>query len=129
MPRRSSSAKKWFFDWQDTDEVMIWKYFYLIVKEDTTTSYMAIHTPCLAIFCAVHSALQCCKIEKLIYTFCYADLLLLTTSLVTARIYLHSSEIRGLCSTKCSSETLHNLLYFMYKKTHVVFFIFSTLYF
>ena len=36
----------------------------------------------------------------------------------------HSSEIRGLCSTKCSSKTLQNLLYFMYKKTHVVFFVF-----
>ena len=37
-----------------------------------------------------------------------------------------NSEIRGLCSTKCSSETLQNLLYFMYKKrkTHVVFFVF-----
>ena len=45
---------------------------------------------------------------------------------------MHSSEIRGLRSTKCSSETLQNLLYFMYKKTHVVFFRFSfraTLYF
>ena len=44
----------------------------------------------------------------------------------------HSSEIRGLRSTKCSSETLQNLLYFMHKKTHVVFFRFSfraTLYF
>ena len=37
---------------------------------------------------------------------------------------IHSSEIRGLHSTKCSSETLQNLLYFMYKKTHVVFSIF-----
>ena len=36
----------------------------------------------------------------------------------------HSSEIRGLRSTKCSSETLQNLLYFMDKKTHVVFFVF-----
>ena len=37
----------------------------------------------------------------------------------------HSSEIRGLRSTKCFSETLQNLLYFMYyKKTHVVFFVF-----
>ena len=36
----------------------------------------------------------------------------------------HSSEIRGLRSTKCSSETLQNLLYFMYKKTQVVFFVF-----
>ena len=27
-------------------------------------------------------------------------------------------------STKCSSETLQNLLYFMHKKTHVVFFVF-----
>ena len=36
----------------------------------------------------------------------------------------HSSEIRGLRSTKCSSKTLPNLLYFMYKKTHVVFFVF-----
>ena len=38
--------------------------------------------------------------------------------------HAHSSEIRGLRSTKCSSETLQNLLYFMYKKTHVVFFVF-----
>ena len=33
---------------------------------------------------------------------------------------------------KCSSETLQNLLYFMYQKAHVVFFCFSfhaTLYF
>ena len=36
----------------------------------------------------------------------------------------HSSEIRGLCSTKCSREMLQNLLYFMCKKTHVVFIIF-----
>ena len=44
----------------------------------------------------------------------------------------HSSEVRGLCSTKCSSEMLQNLLYFMYKKTHVFFVCFSfraTLYF
>ena len=32
----------------------------------------------------------------------------------------HSSEIRGLRSMKCSSETLQNLPYFMYKKTRVV---------
>ena len=37
---------------------------------------------------------------------------------------IQSSEIRGLRSTKCSSETLQNLLYFMYKKTSVVFSIF-----
>ena len=37
---------------------------------------------------------------------------------------VHSSEIRGLRSTKCSSEMHQNLLYFMYKKTHVVFFVF-----
>ena len=37
----------------------------------------------------------------------------------------HSSELRGLCSTKSSSEMLQNLLYFMYKKTHVVFFVFN----
>ena len=36
----------------------------------------------------------------------------------------HSSEIRGLRSTKCSNETLQNLLYFMYKKTYVVLFVF-----
>ena len=39
-------------------------------------------------------------------------------------MYVHSSEIRGLRSTKCFSEILQNLLYFMYKKTHVVFFVF-----
>ena len=46
-------------------------------------------------------------------------------------ILKHSSEIRGLCSMNCSSETLQNLLYFMYKKTHVVFFVvhFRQLYF
>ena len=33
----------------------------------------------------------------------------------------HSSEINGLRSTKCCSETLQNLLYFMHKKTKVVF--------
>ena len=37
---------------------------------------------------------------------------------------LHSSEKRGLRSTNCSSKTLQNLLYFMYKKIHVVFFVF-----
>ena len=31
---------------------------------------------------------------------------------------IHSLQIRGLCSTKCSSEKLQNLLYFMYKKPH-----------
>ena len=36
----------------------------------------------------------------------------------------HSSKIGGLRSTKFSSKTLQNLLYFMYKKTHVVFFVF-----
>ena len=36
----------------------------------------------------------------------------------------HSSEISGFRSMKCSSETLQNLLYFMYKKTHVVLFVF-----
>ena len=35
----------------------------------------------------------------------------------------HSSEIRGLRSTKCSSNTLKNLLYFIYKKTNVVCFV------
>ena len=37
----------------------------------------------------------------------------------------HSSKKKGLRSTKCSGEKLQNLLYFMYKKTHVVFFIFQ----
>ena len=36
----------------------------------------------------------------------------------------HSSEIRGLRSMKCSSKMHQNLLHFMYKKTHVVFFVF-----
>ena len=36
----------------------------------------------------------------------------------------HSSEIRGLCLMKCSSETLQNLPYFWNTKTHVVFFLF-----
>ena len=32
-----------------------------------------------------------------------------------ADVASHSSEIRDLSSTKCSSETLQNLLYFMYR--------------
>ena len=39
-------------------------------------------------------------------------------------VITHSSEIRCLRSTKCSSKTPQNLLYFMYRKTHVVFFVF-----
>ena len=35
-------------------------------------------------------------------------------------------KIRGLRSTKCSSKTLQNLQYFMYKKTHVVFSFFNS---
>ena len=66
---------------------------------------------------------------------CFMDfvilLLLLHSNFVTQKqsgdfLYTcaHFSEIRGLCSTKCSSETLQNLLYLMYKKTHAVFFSF-----
>ena len=36
----------------------------------------------------------------------------------------HSSEIRGLCLMKCSSQMLPNLPYFWNTKTHVVFFVF-----
>ena len=52
------------------------------------------------------------------YTF---DISMMTNNM---RGLSHSSEIRGLRSTKCSSEILQNLLYFMYKKIHVVFFVF-----
>ena len=42
------------------------------------------------------------------------------------KLYLcHSSEKRGLRSIFCSGETLQNLPYCMYKKTHAVFFRFS----
>ena len=46
------------------------------------------------------------------------------SDLVYYILHCHSSEIRGLRSTKCSSEMLQNLLYFMHRKTHVVFFVF-----
>ena len=36
----------------------------------------------------------------------------------------HSSEIRGLHLMKLPSEMFQNFLYFMYKKTHVVFYVF-----
>ena len=36
----------------------------------------------------------------------------------------HSSEIRGLCFMKCSSQMLQNLPYFWSMKTHIVFFVF-----
>ena len=45
-------------------------------------------------------------------------------NLITNKIGVHSSEIRGLCSTKCSRETLQNLPYFWNTKTHIVFFVF-----
>ena len=50
----------------------------------------------------------------------------LQTSLAMAKALSHdnSSEIRILCSMKCSRKTLQNLLYFMHKKTLVVFFSF-----
>ena len=38
---------------------------------------------------------------------------------------VHSSEIGGLCLMKWPSEILQNLPYFMYKNTHVVFFVFQ----
>ena len=37
-------------------------------------------------------------------------------------IVQHSSEIKGLCLMKCSSETFQNLPYFWNKKTQTVFF-------
>ena len=37
-------------------------------------------------------------------------------------VNVQSSEIRGLGSKKYSSKILQHLLYFMYKKTQVVFF-------
>ena len=36
-----------------------------------------------------------------------------------AAMYVHYSYIRGLRSIKCSNETLQNLQYFMYKRTHL----------
>ena len=56
---------------------------------------------------------------------------LLMIMIIKGKMYYYL-EIRGLRSTKCSNETLQNLLYFMYEKTHVFFFCFSfraTLYF
>ena len=38
--------------------------------------------------------------------------------------YWHSSEIRGLCLMKLSSEKIQNLQYFWNKKTHIVFCLF-----
>ena len=40
-------------------------------------------------------------------------------------VFYQSSEIRGLRSAKCSKETLQNLLYFKYQKTHIDFFSFG----
>ena len=41
-----------------------------------------------------------------------------------ARYILHSPEIWGFRSIKCFDESLQNLIYFVYKKTHIVFFSF-----
>ena len=35
--------------------------------------------------------------------------------------HVHSSEIRGLCLMKCSSEMLQNLPYFWHTKSHIFF--------
>ena len=48
-----------------------------------------------------------------------------TTPHALFSIAYHSSEIRGLSTRKCSSETLQKLLYFMYKKSRIVFVCFS----
>ena len=55
---------------------------------------------------------------------CYAVLnIFLLLSKINIRT-AHSSEIRDLCSTKCSRETLQNLPYFCSKKTHEIVFVF-----
>ena len=42
---------------------------------------------------------------------------------------MHSSEIRDLCSMKCSSKMLQNLLYFTYAFTpYSFFFVFTLVY-
>ena len=46
---------------------------------------------------------------------------LLEQTFETANYNNHSSEKRDLRSTKCSSKMLHNLLYFLHKKTHNFF--------
>ena len=59
------------------------------------------------------------SVTTLIFTGCpisiqvQLDTLLLRWETIIS--FEHSSEIRGLRSTKCSSETLQNLLYFMYR--------------
>ena len=49
---------------------------------------------------------------------------MVSKALYNFQVITHSSEIRGLCLMKCPSEMRQNLLYFMYKKTHVIFFVF-----
>ena len=54
---------------------------------------------------------------------------LLSSEFEFYQLPMHSSEIRGLRSTKRSSKMLQNLLYFMYKKTHIGFSFHATLHF
>ena len=72
--------------------------------------------------CVLHRAWNCTVAIK---SFSSINIIKLSCQFTEGHYpYPHSSEIRGLRSTKCSSETLQNLLYFMYKKTHAVFLVF-----
>ena len=76
--------------------------------------------------CNIINNLQCHYRHTIIYTKfeCKKKICTFVQCNAFIRHSRHSSEIKGLRSTKCSSKTLQNLLYFMYKKTRVVFFVF-----
>ena len=67
---------------------------------------------------------HCCWYLKLCWDAQNFRFLKTRVTFLTPSLVLHSSEKRGLRSTFCPRETLQNLLYFMHKKTHVVFFVF-----
>ena len=58
------------------------------------------------------------------YSAVYIYHILILKYIIFYSISSHSSEKRGLRSMKYASKMLQNLLYFMYKKTHVVFFVY-----
>ena len=82
----------------------------------------------IIVWCLAKSALG----QKMSSEYYVSIYLLLYAMDGSLSLLLHSSQFRSLCSMKSSSEMLQNLLYVIYKKTHVVFFHFSfcaTLYF
>ena len=87
---------------------------------------------CFQIFLMMKKRKTCCSMLKktkkckckLLLARAHTAAILSITFFSWFQLKGHSSEIRGLCSTKSSNEILQNLPYFWNKKTCLVFFMF-----